>query len=1075
MSDSGYYRFPAIGGDLLYFTSEDDLWSVPSTGGIARRLTSGLGSSSHPALSPDGRWLAFSCSEEGVSEVYLMPAAGGCPRRLTYTGKPCAVIGWTPPSHPLRNRVIYSSAACQPFLPPHLHVASSDSGQTQPLNLGPAEYLSIAPDGRGAVLARVAVEAAHWKRYRGGTAGDLWIDPDGSGTWRRLIALKGNPSRPLWVGTRIYFISDHEGIGNLYSCTPSGDDLRRHTEHADFYARNAASDGQRIVYHAGADLFLLDPALGRGPQKVEIEYASPRTQRNRKFVEGARYLESYAPHPTEESLALTSRGKVAVLDNWAGPVRQVGEPASGRHRLATWLHDGKRLVTLYDGEGDEAIAVHRVADPSAIDYLRGLDISRGVSIKPSPCRDQVALSNIRNELMLIDLNDRSMRVLDRNRHSPVLEFNFSPDGRWIAYNWSPSQRTTIIRICRIEDGRTFNVTRPVLRDFAPVFDPEGAYLYFLSARVLNPVYDKLHFDLGFPKGMRPYLVTLRKDLPTPLVQRLKKTSEPKDGCAAGEIPEVIIDFDGIQDRIEPFPVPEGIYQQINAAKGKVLFTSLPVEGSIDLPILTSREEPEAKAKLEAFNLVSHELETWADEITSFSVSRDRERIVYRAGNQLRVIKAAEKPDEETAKKEPGRKSGWIDLKRVTVSIDPPAEWRQMYREAWRLQREQYWVEDMAEVDWKATHDQYLPLIDRLGSRAEFEDLLWEMQGELGSSHAYVFGGDFRKEPKYPLGFLGADIAWDDTASVWRISHVVCGDPSDSRYAPPLMRPGVNLSEGSVILAVNNQRVTRELSPAQLLVHQAETEVALTVADRPAGETRDVIVKACADDTLMRYREWVERNRAWVHQRTGDRCGYIHIPDMGPWGYAEFHRLFLAELDREGLVIDARYNRGGHVSGLILEKLARRRLGYQHSRWFGVDPWPDDSPSGPMVAITNQHAGSDGDIFSYNFKQMKLGPLIGKRTWGGVIGIWPRHLLADQGLTTQPEFALWFQGVGWGIENHGVDPDIEVEYAPHDYAVGRDPQLERGVSELTKLVGERPKAQEFETRPSRRWLSKREDS
>ncbi len=1066
MNDSGYYHHPAIGGDTVYFVSEDDLWSVASAGGIARRLTSGLGASSYPAVSPDRRWLAFSSSEEGVSEVSVMPEEGGPARRLTYEGKLCRVIGWTPAQHRLPNHVIYTSLEGQPFLALNLRAVSFDHGDSVPLNLGPAEYFSIAPDGRGAVLARLAVEAAYWKRYRGGTAGDLWIDRDGAGKWRRLISLDGNPSRPLWIGERIYFISDHEGIGNIYSCTPDGDDLKRHTDHADFYARNAAADGRRIVYQAGAELFLLDPSSGKSARKIEVEYRSPRTQRNRKFIDAAKYLESYTPHPAEQSLALTARGKIAVLGNWEGPVRHIGEPASGRHRLARWLHDGKRLVSVYDAQGDEVLAVDSADYPTATDYLRGAEIARVVSMKTSPCCDQVALTNVRNELVLVDLETRSMRVLDRNRHSALVSFNFSPDGRFIAYNWSPSRRSSLIRICRIEDGATFNVTRPVRADFAPVFDPDGRYLFFIGAREFNPVYDRMYFNLGFPKGMRPYAVTLRKDVTTPFGRKFE--SEPKDTQTGGKRPDLTIDFNGIEDRIEPFPVPEGIYEQIEALRGKVLLTSLPVEGSIELPILSPREAPEAKAKLEAFDFETKTLETWVDGITSFALSLDRERIVYRAGNRLRVIKTSEKPDLKVALEPPGLKSAWVDLERVRISINPPSEWRQMYREAWRLQREQYWVEDMADVDWKAVYEQYLPLIERVGSRAEFEDLLWEMQGELGSSHAYAMGGDFRKSPRYLIGFLGADISWEESTSAWRITHVVRGDPSDSRNPPPLLRPGVNVGEGAVIAAVNNQPVTREVSPARLLVHQAGAEVVLTVADSPGAATRDVVVKATGDDTLIRYREWVERNRAWVHERSDGRCGYVHIPDMGPWGFAEFHRLFLVELDRDGLVIDVRYNRGGHVSGLLLEKLARRRRGYNQSRWFGVEPVPDDSAAGPMVAITNQHAGSDGDIFSHGFKRMKLGPLIGKRTWGGVIGIWPRHLLADGGLTTQPEFAWWFDDAGWNIENRGAEPDIVVEYPPYDYAAGRDPQLERAVAELVKLIGDQPQTPKLEPRPSRSW-------
>ena len=1077
MSDSGYYRFPTISNDTIVFVSEDDLWAVPAGGGVARRLTSGLGAAGNPALSPDGQWLAFSGREEGPAEVYVMPALGGQPRRLTFVGAGCNVAGWTSD-----GRIAYTSTAGQPFGGLMRAFAVSPQGGTpELLPTGPAAFLSFGPGG-ACVLARPSVEAAFWKRYRGGTAGDLWIDPTGRGNWRRLLKLKGNPSRPLWVGRRIYFISDHEGIGNLYSCKPSGDDLRRHTDHRDFYIRGAGSDGRRIVYHAGADLYLFDPQTNRSA-KIEIGYHSPRTQRNRKFIDASRYLESYAPHPQGHVLALTARGKICTLGNWDGPVQQHGEPCSGRYRLAMWLNDGKRLVAVNDAEGQETLAVHSADELTPAQAVNVPDLSRVVAMTVSPKADQVLVANVRNELVLVDLTTSESRVLDRSRHTPIMGFDFSPDGKWVAYSWAPTLHTAIIKLCRLEDGQIFSVTRPVLQDVAPVFDPEGKYLYFLSRREFDPVYDQLHFDLSFPKGMRPYLLTLRKDVPTPFARLPKPLEEPKkngdapkadaeakpadDAAKKPEDQPLVIDLDGIEDRVQAFPVPEGIYRQIDALKGKVLFTWVPVEGSLKSSWMPSGEPP-AKATLDMFDFETGKSETVVREITDFALSRDRKTLVYRAGSRLRAIKAGEKPDEAAAKEGPGRKSGWVDLKRPRLSVEPPGEWRQMYGEAWRLQRDQFWTEDMADVDWKGIYQRYQPLLDRVSCRSEFADLLWEMQGELGSSHAYVMGGDYRDEPKYDLGFLGADLTWDAQASAWKIARIVRGDVWDEEKGSPLMRPGVNVAEGDTILAVNGQRTGADVAPAQLLVNQAGCEVALTVADAQGQSPRTVMVKALRSEMPLRYRQWVERNRAWVHEQTKGRCGYVHIPDMGARGYAEFHRYFLGEVDRDGLVIDVRFNGGGHVSALLLEKLARRRLAYVQTRWFGTQPWPEDSPAGPMVALTNEYAGSDGDIFSHNFKAMRLGKLIGKRTWGGVIGIWPRHTLVDGGLTTQPEFSFWFRDIGWKVENYGVDPQIEVEFRPQDYNAGKDPQLAQGVKELLAVLKEKPAKIDLGPRPSRAW-------
>ncbi|HJT59085.1 MAG TPA: PDZ domain-containing protein, partial [Ktedonobacteraceae bacterium] len=535
------------------------------------------------------------------------------------------------------------------------------------------------------------------------------------------------------------------------------------------------------------------------------------------------------------------------------------------------------------------------------------------------------------------------------------------------------------------------------------------------------------------------------------------TSEAKEeqaedaNGAAPKPPAMVIDLEGITARVLPFPVVEGQYDKVLGIKGKALFLSHPIEGVLELPLV----DPDRKGHIDSYDFEAHKSESIIDGVNDFTVSRDSKTLIYRNSHRLRVVKAGEKPPKTENNDRPGRETGWLDLHRVKVSVQPAAEWKQMFHEAWRLQREHFWTEDMSGIDWDAIYAQYAPLLERVSSRSELSDLFWEVQGELNTSHAYEQGGEYRHGPQYRQGFLGVDWKYDAESDRYRIAHIVKGDPADSRSTSPLTGSGLNVSEGDAILAVNGQRVSAKRSPQELLVNQAGNEVQLLVEDAQSKETRVITVKALPDETPARYREWVEHNRCTVHEVSQGRVGYIHIPDMGPGGYAEFHRSYLTEYDYPALLVDVRWNRGGHVSGLLLEKLARRRIGYDFARWSQPEPYPAESPRGPMVALTNEHAGSDGDIFSHSFKLMGLGPLIGKRTWGGVIGINPHQRLVDGTITTQPEAAFWFKDVGWRVENYGTDPDIEVDIAPQDFAHNVDPQLQCAIEEALRQIEVRP--------------------
>ena len=1067
----GYRRQPTIHGDTVVFTCEDDLWTVPVGGGRAWRLTAGVAEASHPRLSADGGRLAFVGRDEGPPEVYVMPAAGGESRRLTFeAANACTVAGWSP-----AGTIVYSSDAGQPHGRGWLREIGPDGGTPRPLPYGPARSIGYGPAGdtngasgaRGVVLGRrVSREPAWWKRYRGGTSGDLWIDPTGSGQFRVLVDVGGNLVDPCWVGERIFFLSDHEGIGNVYSCLADGTDLRRHTDHDEYYARSLATDGRKLVYQCAGELYLLRPE-DDDPRRIEFRLDSSRTQRARRFVPATRYLHSASLGPDGSDLAITTRGKAFSFGNWTGPVCQHGEPDGTRYRLLSWLPDHERLVAAAsDDSSDESLVLLTADGTAAPRRLAGGELGRTIELAVSPAGNRVAVVNHRFELHLVDLDgdEPTVTMLDHSPFAGLGDVAWAWDGRWLAYHYADSAHTTAIKLCDVRTGTTAFATEPVLHDFSPSFDPEGNYLYFIGRRLFDPVYDAMQFDLGFPRGERPYAIALRADVPSPFAPRSKPVhSEGAEQVrlATEELsddtpPAVEIDLEGITERVVPFPVGEGRYPQIAAIKGKVLYVTLPVEGSRH-DIWPPREAPEAKGRLEMFDLDKQQEERLVDKVTYFQLGPDRRTLLYRSGNRLRVIRAGEKPADDDD--EPGRTSGWVDLDRVRVSVRPAAEWRQMFREAWRLQRDNFWTEDMSGVDWEAMFRRYLPLVDRVSTRSELSDLLWELHGELGTSHAYEMGGEYRDSPHYEQGFLGVDWEFDVERGTYRFGRILRGDVWDPSATSPLNRPGTGIRPGDELLAVNGQPVGQRegltpASPGERLVHLADQEVQLTVrsGDDPP---RQVSVLTVGDEGPARYRDWVRANREVIRERTDGRVGYLHIPDMTADGYAEFHRAFPTEHDRDALIVDVRYNRGGHVSELLLAKLARRRLAYQYPRYGAPRSYPEAALPGPLVALTNEWAGSDGDIFSHAFKFMGLGPLIGKRTWGGVIGIWPRHRLADGTITTQPEYSFAFDDVSWRVENYGTDPDIEVDIAPHDYAAGLDPQLDRAIEVVLGLLAEHP--------------------
>ncbi len=1123
MADLSYLRWPDVSADVVSFVAEDDVWVAPLAGGRAWRVSADHAPAVSPRLSPDGAQVAWTSTRENVSEVFTAPVDGGTARRLTWWGARTTVVGWLSGDELL----VSTSAGEHSRLPVAvaLPLAGGPPRPLPWGRVGAAAVEPGGPGV--VVSTPTMGEPAWRKRYRGGTASRLWLDRSGSGEFTRLLPqLTSSLSTPVWAGGRIGFTSDHDGVGQLWSVPADGDaadgdaadaigvgvaDLHRHTD-ADFYVRHASSDGTRVVWSCAGSLWTLgslDPASGAQAEPLAVTLGGPRTGRAPHRVPAKGHLGTTAPDRTGRASAIEVRGTVQWLPHRDGPVRVLASTPGVRTRMPVVLGATGRVAWVTDAGGEDAVQIAAVgagtvpatgtvpptgADPDTADRLAEGALGTVLELVASPDGAVLAIAAHDGRVLTLDAATGAVSEVARTTEGDVSGLAFSPDSRWLAWSHPGLDELAQIRLVQLSGsapaGAAVEVTPLRFTDTEPVFTADGRHLAFLSVRSLDPTYDAVVFDMSFAGGCRPYLVPLAAATASPFdpsgqgrpaeplteAEQLVEAASDADAAAAGTgpsapgaaakaPPRTTVDPAGIADRIRPFPVEAGRLTGLTAVDGGVVWLRSRPAGVLgdDRAALT---DPPAKPVLERWSFHDHKLLQLSPDIEAVRVTGDGRRLVARSGDELLVL-PADRPAPPQPK-DGGDGDGsdarlTVDLSRAGADVEPGAEWAQEYAEAGRRMRDFFWRPDLDGVDWAGQLARYRPLVDAIASADDLVDLLWEVQGELATSHAYVMP-KADPDPARAQGLLGADLSRDDDGT-WRVGRVLPGESSDPRARSPLAAPGVGVAAGDALLAVGGRAVDPATGPNALLVGTPGKPVELTVAPAgagsvdsgSAGRARTVTVVPVDDETALRYHLRVADRRDRTHELSQGRVGYLHVPDMVGSGWAQLHRDLRAETAFDGLVVDVRENSGGHLSELVIEKISRRVRAWVTGREYSPRRYPADAPRGPVVLVADEFAGSDGDIVNAVAQAVRVGPVVGQRTWGGVIGIDGRFTLVDGTTVTQPRYSFWFPDQGWGVENHGVDPDVDVVLTPQDYSAGRDPQLERAVELALAALAQTPPA------------------
>jgi tricorn protease len=1051
-SAPGYVmRYADVSADQIVFTYEDDLWLVATAGGDARRITSHAGRELAAKFSPDGTMLAFTGDYDGGGDVYVMESGGGVPRQLTFHPSGGTVLDWSADG----RSVIFASNREAPLYATELYTVPVDGGMATKLPVDRGALASMAPDGSGLAFNRFGRHTRTWKRYEGGNAQDVWLLDFASGDISRLTDWQGSDQFPMWGDGAIYFNSDREdGNLNIYRYDTETRSTTRLTNYTDFDVKWPSYGDGKIVFQYGPGLSLLDTATGR-VAAVPINIPTDRRYLRPELVTPAPRVGAFGLSPAGERALITARGEILNLPTDKGDAVNLTRTSGSREKHGTWSPDGRWVALVSDHSGEEQI--YLVDQRGENEWRQLTSGSFGFMNQPvwSPDSKHLVFSDKFMKLRLVDAASGRTREIAHSDHDDawerwgIMDYVWSPDSRWIAYTAQTQNMNEAIFLYDTKHSKTHKLTDEMTNDWSPSFSPDGKYLFFLSNRTFNPIMGRQDQTHVFLKLARPYLFLLQDGVRSPFhgddvtVEAAADKDDAEDKKDDGKDTETRIDLDGLASRLLACEgVEAGNYFRLTAVEGGFLMLDKKdpefikyqnvddgTGGSLDL-LKYALEDKEAKPILEG--------------IANYHLSADGKQLIYRAGDAYGMVEAAKGGKVGDGKIDPGA---------VKLRVDRLEEFPQIFAEAWRIQRDWFYDKNMHGVDWQAMYDKYAPFVAGCGTRGDLNYLIGEMISELNIGHTYIYGGDFEDRPgRVGTGALGAQFTAEKDREFYRISTILPGVSWDERYRSPLAEPGVPVQVGDYLIAIDGVEVKVGENVYAHLVDKGGQMVSLTTNNRPtAKDAVTTRVRALRNEFGLRYRDWVDRNLAHVTKLSDAQVGYIHLPDMGQNGLVEFGRSYYPQTPKAAMIIDDRYNGGGFVGDMIIDRLERVVWAMTQPREGKPGSNPERVHHGPVVVLIDGDTYSNGEFFAEAIKRLGLAVTIGVRTWGGSTGIEPHQGMVDGGGTSPPQFGLYGLDGTWPIEGWGVEPDSVVINTPNDVLKGKDAQLDYAVDYLLKQL------------------------